>query len=216
MANKTNQTKRLALTGVMLALAVILSFLKVFEAPFGGSVTACSMLPIMVIGYTYGVKWGMLAGVTDGVLQAIFGATMTGAYASQNVVGIVLITCIDYLLAFSVLGLAGLFKGKLTNHTVSFSLGIVVASLIRLLCHFTSGCILYGQWARWFFEEQFVNAFSQKLLAGGSEKLLIVMYSLIYNAAYMVPETIITVVAGALLISLVPPVRKEMTRSNAQ
>ncbi|MBQ9552128.1 MAG: energy-coupled thiamine transporter ThiT [Clostridia bacterium] len=215
MANQTEKTKRLALTGVMLALAVILSFLKVFEAPFGGSVTACSMLPIMVIGYTYGVKWGMLTGVVDGVLQAIFGATMTGAYASQNVVGILLITCIDYLLAFSVIGLAGLFKNKVKNPTASFSFGIAAASLLRLLCHFTSGCILYGQWASWFFEEQFVNSFSQKLLATGSEKLIIVMYSLIYNAAYMIPETVVTVVAGALLISLVPPVRREMTRSNA-
>jgi len=214
MANKTNQTKRLALTGVMLALAVILSFLKVFEAPFGGSITACSMLPVMIIGYTYGVKWGMLTGMADGVLQAVFGATMTGAYASQNVVGIILITCIDYLLAFSVIGLAGVLKGKIKKPAVSFSLGIVLAGLIRLLCHFTSGCILYGQWARSFFEESFVNSFSQKLLANGSEALIIVLYSLIYNAAYMVPEIIITVIAGALLISLVPPVRKEMTRDH--
>jgi thiamine transporter len=139
---------------------------------------------------------------------------MTGAYASQNVVGIILITCIDYLLAFAVIGLAGLFKNKLKNHTVAFSLGIVAAGLFRLLCHFTSGCILYGQWARGFFEESFVNSFSQKLLADGSEALIIVLYSLLYNAAYMIPEIIITTVAGALLISLVPPVRREMTRVN--
>ena len=214
MATKTNQTKRLALTGVMLALAVILSFLKVFEAPFGGSITACSMLPIMIIGYTYGPKWGMLTGMVNGILQAIFGATMTGAYASQNVVGIILITCIDYLLAFSVLGLAGVLKGRIKKPTVSFSLGIVIAGLLRLLCHFTSGCILYGQWARSFFEESFVNSFSQKLLANGSETVLIVLYSLIYNAAYMIPEILITVIAGTLLISLVPPVRKEMTRDH--
>ncbi len=211
MSKRSEQTKRLALTGVMLALAVILSFLRVFEAPFGGSITACSMLPVMMIAYTYGVKWGLLTGVIDGVLQALLGAAVSSAFAGQNILGVGLILLIDYLLAFSALGFAGVFKGKLKNHTVAFSLGIALAGVIRLLWHILSGCVLYGQWARSFFEETFVNSFSQKLLANGSARVIIVVYSTLYNAAYMVPETVITILAGTLLLSFVKPVRREMT-----
>jgi len=214
MSKRTEQTKRLALTGVMLALATILSFLKVFEAPFGGSITACSMLPVMIVAYTYGVKWGLLTGAVHGVLQALLGATMSSAFAGQNVLGVILIMLMDYLLAFSALGLAGIFKGKIKNHAVAFSAGIAAAGSIRLLWHLLSGCLLYGQWARSFFEETFVNSFSQKLLANGSATAIIVVYSTIYNAAYMIPETVLTVVAGALLLSLVKPVRKEMTATH--
>ena len=61
------KTQRLAVSGVLVALAVVLSFVKVFELPFGGSITAFSMVPIMLAGYMCGVPWGMLCGLVDGM-----------------------------------------------------------------------------------------------------------------------------------------------------
>ncbi len=216
MATKTNQTKRLALTGIMLALGVILSLIKVFEFPTGGSITAFSMLPVMVIGYTYGVPWGLMTGLVYGVLQAVLGATMTSAFAGQSVGAVVGILFFDYLAAFSMLGLAGLFKGKIKNHAVAFALGCVVAGFARYLCHLISGYIFFGSYAEWFFTEAFVNSFSSSIMqrTAAHPQLLAVIYSAIYNAIYLVPETVITAVGAVLLISLVPPVRKEMTRAH--
>ena len=113
---KAQKTKRLALSGVMLAMSVVLSFIKVFEWPFGGSITACSMLPVAILGYTYGIKWGLLCGTVHGVLQAITGATVTSAFAGMNIGSALAIIVIDYLFAFAAVGLSGMLKGKIKNH----------------------------------------------------------------------------------------------------
>ena len=55
------KSKRLVTTAMLLAIAVILSLIKVFELPFGGSVTAASMMPVILIAYIYGIKWGIFS-----------------------------------------------------------------------------------------------------------------------------------------------------------
>lgn len=210
---RTEKTKRLALSGILIAMATVLSFIKVFEWPFGGSITAASMLPLAMLGYTYGVRWGLAVGLVHGVIQAITGATMSSAFAGQNAGAVVAICLIDYFIAFSVIGLSGMFKGKIKNHTVSFALGTAVAVFIRYICHVASGYIFYKSYADWFFGEVMANDFSAMLMEKCSPNLLGLIYSVIYNAAYMMPELAITTVCAVLVITLIPPVRREMIKS---
>lgn len=212
---RTEKTKRLALSGVMLALATVLSFIKVFEWPFGGSITACSMLPIAVLSYTYGVRWGLLSGLVHGVLQAVLGATMSQAFAGQGAGNVIMILLLDYFVAFGVVGVSGMLKNKLKNHTVAFALGTAIAVLLRYVVHVVSGYIFYRSYAEWFFGEVMVNDFSAMLMEKCSAELVGLIYSVIYNAAYMIPEMLITAVAAALVISLIKPVRQEMLRNRA-
>ncbi|MBQ5825645.1 MAG: energy-coupled thiamine transporter ThiT [Clostridia bacterium] len=211
--NRTEKTKQLALSGVMLALATVLSFIKVFEWPFGGSITACSMLPIAILSYTYGVRWGLVSGLVHGVLQAVLGATMSQAFAGQGAVNVILILILDYFVAFSVVGAAGMLKNKLKNHTLAFALGTAVAVFMRYVVHVVSGYIFYRSYAEWFFGEVMVGDFSAMLMEKCNPELLGLIYSVIYNAAYMLPELLLTAVAAGLVISLIKPVRQEMLRN---
>ena len=211
--SRTEKTKRLTLSAVLIALGTVLSLLTVFKWPWGGSITFCSMLPLAVLGYTYGVKWGLLSGFVYGVLQALLGATMSQAFAGMNAGSTVAILCLDYLLAFSVIGLSGMFKGKIKNHTAAFVFGTVIAVLARYLVHTVSGYIFYASYANWFFGEAFVNDFSASIVAACSPKMLGLVYSIIYNGCYMIPEVFITAIPAAIVITAIPPIKREMTKT---
>ena len=210
---RTEKTKRLTLSGVLVALGTVLSLLTVFKWPWGGSITMCSMLPLVIIGYTYGTKWGFASGLVYGVLQALLGASMSQAFAGMNAGSTVAILCLDYLLAFSVVGLSGMFKGRIKNHTAALVAGTVVAVLLRYAVHTASGYIFYASYADWFFGEAFVNSFSASIVAACSPKMLGFVYSLIYNGSYMIPELFITAIPAAVVIGAIPPVSREMTKT---
>ena len=106
-------TKKLTVCAVMAALSIALSFVKVFEMPFGGSITLFSMVPVMFAGYAYGAKWGLGTGLVLGIVQCISGAANSLAYLTDNIPNFILCLLFDYLVAFAVLGLAGIFKKKI-------------------------------------------------------------------------------------------------------
>ena len=202
------KTQRLAVSGVLIALAVVLSFVKVFELPFGGSITAFSMVPVMLAGFLYGVPWGLMCGLVDGVLQGVLGAATTQAFAGMGAKEAIGVACLDYLLAFSVLGCAGLLRKPLQEKpTLGFALGAGIAGCLRFLVHFTSGAILYGQWAEWYFTQEGFYSWGAKILQNFSGAGLAMIYSAVYNAMYMVPETILSVIAAVVLMQ-VKPLRK--------
>lgn len=215
MKNVRTKTLRLVTSGVLISLATVLSMIKVFSWPFGGSVTLFSMVPVLVLSYMYGTSWGLLCGGVYGVLQMILGATMSQAFAGLNGWSIIVMALLDYIIAYVVVGLSGMFKGKLKSDTLAFSLGAVVAILIRLLCHFLSGWIFWGSYAQWFFEEAFVNNFSTLLLSTFDGQVLAMLYSLIYNSLYMIPELVISVV-GILALMAVKPLRERIVSGNKE
>ncbi len=186
---KMNQkTKNLVLGGVLVALGTVLSFIKVFDLPQGGSITLCSMLPVMLFAYLCGAKWGLAAGFTYSVLQLLLGLNALKGISGGALVGSILL---DYLLAFTVLGLAGIFRNKVKQDGLSFTLGCLVAGLLRYLCSFLSGWILWGAYA----DENF-----SPMLAGMSGQTLACCYSLVYNGSYMVPEIIITCIVAFVIM----------------
>ena len=85
----TNMSKRstyifnLVLGGIMIAMATVLGFLKLWEAPYGGSITVCSMLPILFYSYRCGLKWGLGAAFVNSALQLLLGETDAGVLAAD-------------------------------------------------------------------------------------------------------------------------------------
>ena len=172
-------TQKLTETGLMLALATILSIFKLAELPYGGSITLASMLPLIIVSYRYGLGWGSLAGFVFGMIQTLLG--MNNLSYATTVIAAVAIVFLDYLFAFSATALGALFRGA-KRPTFGFGCAALVVCAVRYLFHVISGCTV---WAG--------------LSIPTADALL---YSLIYNATYMVPETIVTCAAAIYISSL--------------
>ena len=180
--NKNSKTLILVEGAMLIALATALSYLKIFEMPFGGSITL-EMIPIVIMGLRRGPKWGCFTGFVHGLLQMIIGFSNV-LYCATLIaqIGCILL---DYLLAFSVLGLAAVFSfGK--NKKVSYIIGSVIVGLLRFVCSFLSGWLLWGSYA--------------------PEGMGPVYYSLVYNGAYMIPDIIIMAVVIGVIAFTVPKI----------
>ena len=205
----TNKTKRLTESAMLLSVAIVLELCsKMFipELPFGGQVTLVSMLPVVLISYRHGVKWGLVSGVAYAMIEMAIGAkTVTAAfqpgYFGDGVMLLnALIMCaLDYLVAFTVLGLGGIFRDRIENRGKALCCGAIVALGCRYLAHILSGYILFAGWAEWFFTQEGFPAWGASLVASLSPTALGMLYSIIYNGMYMIPEMILTSVAAVLI-----------------
>ena len=219
---QTQKTVRLTTSAMMLAiatvLAVICGLMPFLNLPFGGGFTIASMLPIVVISYMYGLRWGLFSSAVYSAVQIVM-SLMTGPSGtimalfmpnSDDFMGYaaaIWILILDYVVAYTVLGLGGIFRNRIQNKTLALTLGSVVALSLRYLVHIISGYIFYGAWAEWFFSqdgfglgEVMLNTFSGEALSW--------VYSIVYNGLYMIPEIVITALA-AILVSRIPQIKKE-------
>ena len=209
----TNKTKRITESAMLLAVAIVLELVsKMFipEMPFGGQITLVSMLPVVLISYRHGVKWGLVAGVAYALLEMAIGAKTVAAAFQPGYFGdgIMLlnafIMCIlDYLVAFTCLGLGGVFRNKIENRGTALMCGSLVALGARYVAHIASGYILFSGWAEWFFTQDGFPAWGANLVASMGPQALGLTYSVVYNGMYMVPEILITAVV-ALLLARIP------------
>ena len=167
---------------VMLALSFALSCAKLFEMPMGGSVTIASMLPVMLISIKYGVGTGLatsfLYSLTQ-LLQAFAGGNVFPYCQSAGALTVCIL--FDYVIPFTLLGLAGLVKQlKLTKHPeLDAYVGIVSVVMLRFLCHFITGVTIWGQWA-----------------PDGMGKYL---YSFLYNGGFLSLDFLICIVCAVLI-----------------
>ena len=173
-----SKVQKLTESAILLAAATALSFVQ-FPGPWvnGGSITLCSMLPVCIIGYRYGVKWGVLSGVVYGILQLFVGMNVLRGVSLATVL---LSVVFDYLLAFGVLGLSGMFRNRIKNPSVAFVAGASVGIFLRFVCHFISGVFVWDT-----------------ILAETGLNWAGILHSLSYNGSYMGPELVITCIAGA-------------------
>ena len=185
---KKDTIRRLVESALMLALSTLLAEFAIIKFPFGGSVTIFSQVPMVFISYRYGIKWGAFTGLCMGIIQMLFGMG-NFAYVSGIVAYLILIFA-DYIIAFGALGFGGMFKNKIKNPVVAMALGGGVVSVIRFLCHFISGVTIWGDYAE------------------GAQAVW--EYSFTYNAGYMLPELIITVVGCVVLASIFDLSSKEI------
>lgn len=170
---KKSSVVKLTETAIMLAVSTVLSLFKLIDLPYGGSVTIASMLPVVVIAYRHGLKWGLLGGLASGIIQQLLGLhTLTYVTTWQSIIAVIML---DYILAFTAQGFGGVFKRK-TEQNRALMLGAFLVCLIRYICHVISGATV---WAG---------------LSIPTNAALI--YSLGYNATYMIPETIVTMIVA--------------------
>ncbi len=165
---------------ILIALAEILSLLPLYKFPWGGSVDL-GMLPIIVFCVRYGFGPGLLVSFTHGILQALLGSS-GGFVGWQSFLG-------DYLIAYAVVGVAGLYRGRFVPATL-------IACLVRFLVHYVVGATI---WAEYMPETFF-----------GMTMTTPWVYSALYNGCYMVPCTVMVLVAGLLLKKT--PVNKYLLR----
>ena len=186
-ANKQKKMLRLVESGLMLAMATVLSMVKVLDLPYGGSITAFSALPLILVAYRHGLWQGLLTAFAHALIQLMLGAN-TLSYATSAAAAVAIVV-LDYLLAFTVLGLGGLFRRKCESQGTALVLGALLTGALRYLFHVIAGCTV---WAG---------------LSIPTEAALI--YSLAYNATYMIPETLVTAL-GAWYLSKAVDLREEM------
>ena len=179
MSTTISRTRTLVECAMMIAIASVLSMIKLIDLPYGGSVTIASMLPIVIIAYRHGLSWGLGSGLVYGVIQQLLGLN-TLSYVStwQSVLAVILL---DYIIAFAVIGLAGIFR-NMKSQSSALIYGSIFVGLLRYICHVISGATV---WAG---------------LSIPDEAAL--LYSLAYNATYMLPEIIVLVIVAHYLSSV--------------
>lgn len=203
---RTNQkTLKLVETGIMLAIATVLSVIQPFQLPFGGGITVVSMLPIVLLSYRHGIKWGLFSGLIYSLLQittefgTVKGFFVPEDYALITGIGIVLL---DYTAAYTVLGFGGILRNRM-KAAPALCLGALFAMFLRYLVHIISGAVFFGAWAEFFFTQEGFYSIGETIVENFSGTGLAVMYSVFYNGLYMIPEMLLTCLA-ALAVAKIP------------
>lgn len=159
--------RMLAYAALCIALSFVLSYIRLFRMPQGGSVTAASMLPLMLFSYMFGPLPGFIAGAVYGLLQFL-----QDAYFVHP-----LQLLLDYPLAFAFLGLAGIFRGARFPGKLQYlrlPLGATLAGFMRLVMHVVSGAVFFAEYAP----------------AGTN----VWIYSIGYNGSFVAVDTLICLV----------------------
>lgn len=197
-----NRTQRLVLSAMLIALGTALSLVSI-GLPFGGSVTLAAMVPLVVLSQLYGFRWGALCCGVYGLLQLILGLD-NFSYVT-TIWAVIAVVLFDYIVAYGVMSLSAIVKG-IKNTAVRGAVGALIGCAARFVCHFITGAYVWGVWAD---ATILPKALQDTWLATG--KALIYSYSFFYNLSYMLPETIITVIASAAVMGILA---KYVTKDN--
>ena len=167
--------KMLVEGGLCIALAFVLGYIKLFSMPQGGSVTAGEMIPIIIFALRHGSIPGIVVGAVYGLVQMLFGGSIF--HPIQAI--------LDYPVAFGVLGLAGIFSAEFekSKSIKPVLLGASLGIVLRMIAHTLTGAIFFASYA-----------------PEGQNPWI---YSIIYNASYLVVEFIITVIIIYLLRNVI-------------
>ena len=194
-------------------LALICEYIPFLNLPFGGGFTIASMLPIVLISYMFGIRWGVGCAFTYSIVQMLVGFRTVSAFfmpADENYAGSLAaalgICFIDYVLAYTALGLGGVFR-CVRNKSASIILCVIFALSLRYAAHVVSGYIFFGAWAEWFFTQEGFYSIGDGIMSVFSGSALALVYSVFYNGLYMIPEIIIPALA-AIPISRLPQIKK--------
>ena len=168
----------MTLSAVMIALSAVLSMVKVYELPLGGSITLLSMLPVAAVAICYGTKTGLCASLLYAFVQI---ALDLGKLMGYGMTPLTWVGCIlfDYIIAYGLIGIAGILRHK---GTWGICTGISLACVVRFISHFISGAIVFSVWC--------------------PDGWNVYWYSVVYNGSYMLPELILTVIGAVLLFRL--------------
>jgi len=171
-----SKLRRLTESAILIAIATILSLIKLYQAPAGGEVTLGAMIPLLIISYRHGIKWGVLAGTVYGLIQMI----ILGFFGlAGSILDFAIVIFLDYILAFAVIGLADWFRKPFKNKYLGYIFSTGIVMILRFLFHFVSGAIIWA--AIW---------------ADGTNPWL---YSLGYNTIILIEAALSTVIIVILV-----------------
>ncbi|MBE7086699.1 MAG: ECF transporter S component [Clostridiales bacterium] len=184
-------TKCIATAGVCVALSFALSYVKIFELPYGGSITLFSMFPVMLFAYVYGIKKGLVVGLLYGMLQAIQDPFIV--HPAQFL--------LDYPIAFAMLGFAGCLSGfnfLKDKPRLKFTLSAAIAGVLRWVCHVFSGVFAFGAYALDAIDKS--EGIFSVLAPAATPTANFWLYSTIYNG-YVFVDLILVIAVGLALFS---------------
>jgi len=183
---RKEKLRSLTESAILVAFASILSFMKIWEAPLGGAVTVFSMTPIIVLSYRRGVKWGLLGAFCYSFIQLILGLSNLSYIPSLS--GVILGAVFDYVVPFTVLGLAGaadILPFKSTK--IKIASGAMAVCILRFLSHFIIGSFIWYDITKALDWNEYVHTVGP------------IVYSFVYNITYLLPETVICVLGTVLI-----------------
>ena len=181
-------TRQLVESALMIAVAVVLNEVLKIPSPLGGGLTVVSMLPLVIISHRHGAAWGLFTAFVFSLIELLFGLKNIG-YADSTVMAIG-IMFLDYILAYSVIGLSGIF-GKSRS---AVAIGIAVTFTLRFICHWVAGAWIWGVW----MPDEYM----------GMTMTNPWIYSALYNGWYMAAELVLTELVAMLLYK---PLKKYFT-----
>ena len=165
---------------MMVALSFGLSFIKLWQMPLGGSITLCSILPIMLIGVKYGPVVGMGTGFVYSLTQLAQGFMEGDIYFAANEVHVFIIAMLfDYLVPYTLIGLSGILGKK--NRWIPLG-GMGIAIGLRVLCHYLTGVTIWEPWT--------------------PEGWSAWIYSAAYNGGYLIPDAAISMAVAVMLFGV--------------
>ncbi|MBP5166300.1 MAG: energy-coupled thiamine transporter ThiT [Oscillospiraceae bacterium] len=182
-------TRKLVETAILVALATVLSIFKI-DMPMGGGLTICSMLPIVLLSFRWKWKWGVLSAFVYSLLQLVLGLDNVGYAAAGGIAMVIGCILLDYVVAYLVIGFAGIFDGPEKDHRRAMIIGIVVTFVLRFLCHFITGV--------WIWNALWPNEYGMAALP----------YSAVYNGWYMGAELLVTLIVAMIIYA---PLKKYIT-----
>ena len=185
MTRTKEKTIKIAICAIMIALGTALSFIKLYDSPLGGSVTLFSMTPILFIGFKYGPAWGFSSAFVYSILQLLFGLSAVTYVPTPTGVAVCII--LDYIIAFTVLGITGFYKRKKIN-LLTVIIGSLNACILRFISHFLCGGIIWYEITKNGAWNDTVFKYSKW------------MYSVIYQCSYLAPETILVLAAAPVIL----------------
>lgn len=169
--SSTAHTKKIVYGGICISISFVLSYIRIFHLPQGGSITLASMFPLILYSMIFGPVAGIIAGLAYGMLQLIQDMWVV------NIAQLLL----DYPLAFGCIGLAGITPTAIKNIHLRTFLAVTVALIGRGAMHVISGWIFFADYA-----PEGMNPF---------------IYSLGYNGTVILGELVITLVLAMILVS---------------
>lgn len=188
---------------MMVALATVLSLIKVYDSPYGGSITLLSMAPVILISFRHGVGTGLVTGFVYSVIQLLLG--LNNVAWVPDLAGKLLCVLFDYIIPFTALGFAGIFRklrfssDEKKNLVIAAIVGTLVVTVFRYVCHIFSGVVVwYALDLEWYADdpEHIVNRYSA------------FVFSAIYNGIFMIPEIIETTIGVPLLAPVIEKIKK--------
>lgn len=175
------KTRNMTICAVMIALATVLSLIPIYNAPFGGTVTLGSMVPLVLIcAMVKDYRWSYLSCFIYSLIQMLIGFT---APPTANFIYFVAVVLLDYVIAFTSIAVANPISKLFKNELLGIGVGAAVAMVRRFVCHFLSGILIWGAYA--------------------PEGQPVWLYSVLYNGGYMLPELVITVIASVAIYGVI-------------